>query len=35
LAKTGATDAVQIYGEIGLEYGPETYHGKIVLITDP
>lgn len=29
LAKTGATDKVQIYGEIGLEYGPETFHGKI------
>lgn len=33
LAKTGATDAVQIYGEIGLEYGPESYHGKISTIT--
>jgi len=33
LGKTGATDAVQIYGEIGLEYGPETYHGKITAIT--
>ena len=31
LAKTGAYDRVQIYGEIGLEYGPEQYHG---LITD-
>ena len=35
MAKTGAFDSVQIYGEIGLEYGPETYHGKILLITDP
>ena len=33
LAKTGATDEAQIYGEIGLEYGPETYHGKITAIT--
>ena len=30
LAKTGAYDRAQIYGEIGLEYGPEQYHGKIV-----
>jgi len=29
LAKTGAYDHVQVYGEIGLEYGPEQYHGKI------
>jgi hypothetical protein len=33
LAKTGAYDRVQIYGEIGLEYGPEQFHGKIVTIT--
>lgn len=33
LAKTGAVDKVQIYGEIGLEYGPESYHGKITAIT--
>lgn len=33
LAKTGATDQAQIYGEIGLEYGPETYHGKITNIS--
>jgi hypothetical protein len=33
LGKTGATDAIQIYGEIGLEYGPETYHGKVTAIT--
>ena len=33
LAKTGATDTVQIYGEIGLEYGPDTFHGKITAIT--
>ena len=30
LAKTGASDSVQIYGEIGLEYGVEKHHGKIV-----
>ncbi len=29
LAKTGAYDHVQLYGEIGINYGPEQYHGKI------
>jgi hypothetical protein len=29
LAKTGASEASQIYGEIGLEYGNELAHGKI------
>jgi hypothetical protein len=29
LAKTGSSDKVQIYGEIGLEYGNELAHGKI------
>lgn len=29
LAKTGASDKNQIYGEIGLEYGAEIQHGKI------
>ncbi|HEX5995679.1 MAG TPA: DUF5309 family protein [Jiangellales bacterium] len=29
LAKTGAAEKWQLYGEIGLEYGPETYHGLI------
>ena len=33
LAKTGAYDLVQLYGEIGLEYGPEQFHGQITLIT--
>ena len=33
LAKTGATDTAQVYGEIGLEYGPETWHGVISNIT--
>ena len=29
LAKTGASDDVQLYGEIGLEYGNERAHGKL------
>lgn len=29
LAKTGASDKVQIYGEIGLQYGNERKHGKL------
>lgn len=29
LAKTGASLKTQIYGEVGLKYGPETYHGLI------
>ena len=33
LAKTGAYDHVQLYGEIGLEYGPEQFHGQITAIT--
>jgi len=33
LAKTGAYDHVQIYGEIGIEYGPEQFHGLIHTIT--
>lgn len=32
LAKTGAADRSQIYGEVGLEYGNERTHGKIVNI---
>lgn len=31
LAKTGASDKVQIYGEIGLKYGNELKHGKLVV----
>ncbi|WP_446677904.1 SU10 major capsid protein [Streptomyces hydrogenans] len=31
LAKVGASEKWQLYGEVGLEYGPESYHG---LITD-
>lgn len=29
LAKTGAADRYQIYGQLGLDYGAEWYHGKI------
>ncbi|WP_370290248.1 DUF5309 family protein [Nocardioides sp.] len=29
LAKTGASEKYQLYGEIGLKYGPENYHGLI------
>jgi hypothetical protein len=29
LAQTGSAYKFQIYGEIGLEYGPEQFHGKI------
>lgn len=29
LAKTGASEKYQLYGEIGLEYGAEQYHGWI------
>ena len=29
IAKTGAADKVQLYGEIGLKYGNELKHGKI------
>jgi hypothetical protein len=29
LARTGATENFQLYGEVGLEFGPEKYHGVI------
>lgn len=29
LARTGASRKFQLYGEVGLEYGPETYHGLV------
>ena len=29
LARTGASENGQIYGQIGLDYGPEEYHGTI------
>ncbi|GMA26194.1 hypothetical protein GCM10025864_39530 [Luteimicrobium album] len=31
LAKTGASDKVQIYGEIGLKYGNERKHGVLTV----
>jgi len=34
LAKVGAAEKRQIYGEIGLEYGLETHHGKIENLAD-
>lgn len=34
LAKVGAAERTQIYGEIGLEYGLETHHGKIENLAD-
>lgn len=33
LAKTGASDKYQVYGEVGLQYGPEVYHGLIKDLT--
>ena len=30
LAKTGASDRCQLYGEIGLKYGAERAHGKLI-----
>lgn len=33
LAKAGASEKWQLYGEVGLEYGPETYHGLIKDLT--
>jgi len=33
LAKTGASDKFQIYGEVGLRYGNERSHGKITNLT--
>ena len=38
LSKTGAGESGQFYGQIGLAYGPEVFHGKITGIsgtTDP
>lgn len=31
LAKTGAADKVQIYGEVGLQYGNQRKHGKLTV----
>lgn len=33
LAKTGASENGQIYGQLGLDYGPEEFHGKITGLT--
>lgn len=33
LAKTGAGDKYQLFGQIGLDHGPEWYHGKITGIS--
>ena len=33
LARTGATDRVQVYGEIGLQYGSERAHGHLKVNT--
>ena len=30
LARTGAAESGQIFGQIGLDYGPEWFHGKLV-----
>lgn len=34
LAKTGASENYQLYGEIGLDHGPEWHHGKITNLGD-
>ena len=31
LAKTGSSDSEQIYGQLGLDHGPEWQHGKLLL----
>lgn len=33
LSKTGAAESGQIFGQIGLDYGPEEYHGTITGLT--
>lgn len=33
LAKTGAAEKAQLYGEIGLEYGPTQWHGRLYNLT--
>jgi hypothetical protein len=33
LSKSGSADKEQIYGEIGLQYGPEQFHGSITGLT--
>lgn len=34
LAKTGAADSEMIYGQIGLDHGPEEYHGQVYGLLD-
>jgi len=33
LARTGASEKGQIYGQMGLDYGPEEYHGKLTSLS--
>ena len=33
LAKTGATERYQLYGEVGLKYGAEAAHAKLTLVS--
>lgn len=33
LSKTGSSDKYQLYGEVGLKYGPEQYHGLLKDLT--
>jgi Family of unknown function (DUF5309) len=35
LAKVGSADRAQIYGEVGLKYGNERKHGKVLNVTAP
>jgi hypothetical protein len=35
LAKAGAYDRAQLYGEIGLEYGPSKFHGRAYTLNQP
>lgn len=34
LSRTGASEKGQIYGQIGIDYGPEEYHGTITGLAD-
>jgi hypothetical protein len=33
LSKTGASESGQIYGQMGIDYGPEEYHGTITSLS--
>lgn len=35
LAKTGSSEKRQVYGEVGLKYGNERKHGKLINMTSP